>query len=312
MRPPAGGLTSLWLASRRPIRYLPPMTEPLRRRTFLALALAGVARPARAQDASASAWSEAQSARMRLLAGERLGDGAWRAAVEIRLAPGFKTYWRHPGDAGLPPVLDWSASTNVADVKVHWPAPVRFADPAGFSSGYPDGVVLPVTVTPRDAAQPVVLALTLDFGVCKDICIPARVQAQLPLPNEGSGRFSRVIAGALAREPKRVAFGAGMPGIKAVAGVPGEGRRGALSVTVRVPEGSSPELFVEAPEPWLFGTPKAVGDGGAERTYRVPVEFGPEPGSAAASGPLALRLTLVLPERAIETEATLDAASFRF
>lgn len=293
------------------MRYLPGMSEAVCRRTFLALALSGVALPARAQDASASAWGNAHSARMRLLAGELLADGGYRAAVEIRLDAGFKTYWRHPGDAGLPPVLDWSASGNVADVTVHWPAPVRFPDPAGFSNGYPDGVVLPVTVKPLEAGKPVVLALTLDFGVCKDICIPARSQAELPLPREGSGRYARVIASALAREPRRVAFGEGTPGIAAIRALPGVGRRGALSVTLRTPAGSTPELFVEAPEPWLFGTPKAVEASGEERVYHVPVEFGPEPGSAGASGSLALRLTLVLPDRAIESEATLDAGSFR-
>lgn len=306
------------------MRYLPPMAErntdiPATRRQAMVLAMAGLAagfaRPLHAQvlptPPVASPWAQAHKAGMRLLAGERLPDGTRRAAIEIRLDDGFKTYWRHPGDAGLPPVFDWSGSTNVADVDVLWPAPVRFKDPAGFSNGYLDGVILPVTVTPGDINRPVKIALKLDFGVCKDICIPAHAVASLPLPEQGSGQFSRVIAAALARVPERVAFGAGMPGFVAVAGLPGEGRRGALSVTLRAPAASPSALFVEAPEPWLFGTPVATQTAGEEHVYRVPVEYGPEPGAAAASGPLALRLTLVLPDRAIESVATLDAGSFR-
>ena len=66
--------------------------------------------------------------------------GARLAAVEIALDRGFKTYWRHPGEAGLPPAFDWSGSANLAAVEVLWPAPRRFQDAGGVSYGYEGGV----------------------------------------------------------------------------------------------------------------------------------------------------------------------------
>jgi DsbC/DsbD-like thiol-disulfide interchange protein len=55
--------------------------------------------------------------------------------IQIHLDPGYKTYWREPGDSGLPPVFDWQGSENVATVDVRWPVPVRFADGSGSSIG---------------------------------------------------------------------------------------------------------------------------------------------------------------------------------
>jgi DsbC/DsbD-like thiol-disulfide interchange protein len=95
--------------------------------------------------------------------------------VQIDLAEGWKTYWRMPGEAGIAPHFDWSGSHNAADVELRWPAPGRYHDASGETIGYAGRVVFPVTVRPRDPSQPVELALQLSYAVCKDICIPARV-----------------------------------------------------------------------------------------------------------------------------------------
>ena len=96
---------------------------------LLATSTALASSPALASDPSP--WSATHGAAIRLLPGAQGEGGAWRAGIEIRLDPGWKTYWRTPGDSGLPPVFDWSRSANVADVVVLWPAPERFADGAG-------------------------------------------------------------------------------------------------------------------------------------------------------------------------------------
>ena len=116
------------------------------------------------------------NSRIRLLAAH-LDDagqpGGLFAGVQIELEPGWKTYWRSPGDAGgVPPELDWSNSKNIAATQLLFPAPSRLVDPSGDSIGYKHSVILPVGVLPSAANKPVNLDLNIIFGVCKNICIP--------------------------------------------------------------------------------------------------------------------------------------------
>src|SRR5215470_3248851 len=164
------------------------MSRPLRGLgTFVAalgaVVLAGTA-PAQSQaPAQASAWSELLNARARLIGGAPATPGAksYLAGVEIALDEGWKTYWRMPGDAGVPPNFDWSGSSNVAAVTVLYPAPRRMSEPAADTVGYKHEVLFPVEVVPKDASQPVHLALALEFGVCREICIPAEAKLSLAL-----------------------------------------------------------------------------------------------------------------------------------
>ena len=106
-------------------------------------------------------------------------DGARMAGLTIRLAPGWKTYWRNPGDAGIPPRFDWSGSENVADIQIVWPRPHAFDSFGLRTLGYKDAVTLPLRVTPTDPSAPIRLALTLDYGICSDICVPERAELSM-------------------------------------------------------------------------------------------------------------------------------------
>jgi DsbC/DsbD-like thiol-disulfide interchange protein len=135
---------------------------------------------------------------MALVPGWQGGGGAHVAGLAVSLAPGWKTYWRVPGEAGIPPGFDWSGSRNVARVIVHWPRPVAF-DQAGMTSlGYGGDVVLPLEVVPADPRQPVRLAGTVTMGVCHDICIPvtADLAADLPTPGRAEPRIRQALDGA--------------------------------------------------------------------------------------------------------------------
>lgn len=119
-----------------------------------------------------------------LLPGWQMESGAHMVGVRLRLADGWKTYWRSPGDAGIPPQFDWSMSDNLKSVRVHWPAPTVFHT-AGFKTiGYKGGVVLPVEVVAIDPSRPVTLRASVELGVCRDICMPAfldlTVEARAP------------------------------------------------------------------------------------------------------------------------------------
>ena len=105
-----------------------------------------------------SAWDGDQRAAVRLIAGAPRGSGAasiHHAGVEVHLAPGWKTYWRYPGDSGVPPRFDFSGSRNLKSASVRYPAPHRLTDESGTSIGYKGDVVFPLDVTPQDAGKPV-------------------------------------------------------------------------------------------------------------------------------------------------------------
>ena len=108
-----------------------------------------------------------------LRAGWQMDSGAHMAALDIVLAPGWKTYWRSPGDAGIPPQFDWTGSTNLQAVHFHWPAPGVFETNGMRTIGYHDRLILPFEVVPVDPSLPVTLSLSVHLGVCEDICIPA-------------------------------------------------------------------------------------------------------------------------------------------
>ena len=138
---------------------------------------------------------------VRLLPGEFAGE-TWTAGVQIDLAEGWKTYWRMPGESGIAPLFDWSGSRNVADVELRWPAPARYDDASGETIGYAMRVVFPVTVRPADPSRPVELALRLDYAVCKDVCIPARVDLDQKLAD--SPAMSSVSAALIRQFDNRV------------------------------------------------------------------------------------------------------------
>ncbi len=125
-------------------------------------------------------------------------DGSRLTAVHLILEPGWKTYWRSPGDTGVPPRFDWTGSANMADARPVWPRPEVIVSGGERTLGYHDELVLPVRITPAQADAPVDLKLALDFGLCRDICVPAHVT--LTASSEDAAPDPR-IAAALARVP---------------------------------------------------------------------------------------------------------------
>ena len=117
--------------------------------------------------------------------GWQMQSGHHLSALHLRLAPEWKTYWRAPGDAGIPPSFDWSGSENLKSVRFHWPAPEVFHTNGMQSVGYHHELVLPIEVEARDPSQPVTLRARVDLGVCKDICMPASLDLTADLMPPG-------------------------------------------------------------------------------------------------------------------------------
>jgi DsbC/DsbD-like thiol-disulfide interchange protein len=259
---------------------------------FLILALAPIA----AQSPQPSASIQGFHSRARLISGGLQGNH-WLAGVEITLDPGFKTYWRNPGDSGLPPRFDWSGSENVAGAEVRFPAPYRHEDAAGVAYVYGKKVLLPVLVKAKDPGKPVKLVLSVEYGVCKDICIPARADLSLGLTDDGPGRS--MIEAALAKVPVPQALGA-QGDLSILAVEPVKQDKPAYTVTIRAPTGAKPALFAEGPENWYLSTSLP------DDANRFTVTVEEKPKDAAGSVPL--RLTLVAGGKSVETEVSLDAS----
>ena len=135
-----------------------------------------------------------------IITGWRTVGGTHTAGVEIRLAPGWKTYWRSPGDAGIPPVFDWSDSQNLAKVLMSWPTPEVFLLSGTRTYGYENRVVLPISVVPRRLGEAVHLSGLINLGICRDVCIPVQVEIEGTL-KANSTHPDPVIAAALADQP---------------------------------------------------------------------------------------------------------------
>lgn len=134
-----------------------------------------------------------------LLAGWTTESGHRMTALRLQLEPGWKTYWRSPGDAGVPPQFDWSGSQNLGTLTPRWPRPEAIESGGERSLGYHDALLLPIEVAPAVPGQPVVLRARVDFGLCDSICVPARVELTAPPPSPDP---DPAILAALSREPR--------------------------------------------------------------------------------------------------------------
>jgi DsbC/DsbD-like thiol-disulfide interchange protein len=253
-----------------------------------------------------SRWDGDERSAARLIAGSRPPGAApfVRAGVEIRLKVGWHTYWRYPGDAGVPPKFDFSGSQNVKQVHVLWPAPQRLREGGGTSIGYARDLILPLHVVPQDSAKPVTLRLKLDYAVCEKLCVPAEAKAELPLRSASSAQ-DVALAAAEAQVPRQHALGEGRTiAIRSVRRQTDAARPRVL-VDVAAPAGVPVDLFAEGPTPqWALPVPVAL-DGAPEGLRRFAFDLDGAPAGASYEGAL-ITLTAVGQQDAIEVATRLD------
>jgi DsbC/DsbD-like thiol-disulfide interchange protein len=261
-----------------------------------------------ANAADVSPWEDDAQSAARLISARAVNESGgrmFRAGVEIRLKDGWKTYWRYPGDSGVPPVLDFSKSQNLKAVTVRYPAPTRFSDGGGgHSIGYKGTVILPLHVVPQDAGKPVTLNLKLDYAVCEKLCVPAEAKLELVLTGAETANEA-ALGAAEARVPKLVAVGdRGTPSIRAVRREAGSGKS-RVTVDVAAPAGTPAMLFAEGPTAqWALPLPEPVA-GAPAGLQRFAFELDGLPPGEQASGAM-LRLTAVAGDKAIEAGFRLD------
>jgi DsbC/DsbD-like thiol-disulfide interchange protein len=266
---------------------------------FVALAGAGGwASLAFAQDASA--WVKDAHSSLRLLAGSRTGS-VLMGGVEIQLQPGWKTYWRAPGDSGVPPRFDFSKSVNVESVTALYPAPRTFDDGAGgVSYGYLKHVIFPLRIVPKNPNEPVQLHASVSYAVCEKLCLPVEAEAGLSFSSAASALDS-LVATALNKVPKPAGSSEATP--LAVRSFMRVGDRVIIDVSAQNPAGV--QLFAEGPSPdWALPVPKQTAAPDKD-VIRFEFKLDGLPANARGEGAL-LKLTLVGADGAFEYNVRLN------
>src|SRR4051812_11048469 len=248
----------------------------------------------------ASPWQRDTHSAVRLLAGSRSG-AVLLGGIAIQLQPGWHTYWRNPGDSGVPPRFDFSKSDNIEAVTVLWPAPKKIDDGAGgISLGYLKHLVLPLRIVAKNADRPVTLRADINYAVCEKLCIPVEASAELGFASVASTEDATLFA-ALDRVPKPATIGD--PNPLTIRDVTREGNR--VLVDVVATDATHVDLFVEGTTPdWALPVPKLLEHGPAG-VKRFAFDLEGLPPGASAEG-AALKLTLVGGERAYEFNVNLN------
>jgi DsbC/DsbD-like thiol-disulfide interchange protein len=277
------------------------VTVPMRAALGFAATLvaSSLAIEARAEDASP--WQRDGHSAVRLLAGSRSGP-VLMGGVAFTLQRGWKTYWRTPGDSGVPPRFDFSKSENIEAVTVLWPAPKKFDDGAGgHSLGYQNEIVLPLRIVAKNADRPVTLRADINYAVCEKLCIPVEANAELTFSSVASTEDSALSA-ALDTVPKPARVGD--PNPLTIRDVKRDGKSAVL-VDVTTPDAKDVNLFVEGPTPgWSLPVPKLL-DHSPPGIKRFAFALDGMPPGANPDG-AALKLTLVGADRAYEFNVNLE------
>jgi DsbC/DsbD-like thiol-disulfide interchange protein len=275
---------------------------PLRAALGLAttLLVSSLAIEACAQDASP--WQRDGHSAVRLLAGSRSG-AVLLGGIAIQLQPGWKTYWRTPGDSGVPPRFDFSKSENIEAVTILWPAPTKFDDGAGGSSlGYHDQIVLPLRIVAKNTDKPVTLRAAVNYAVCDKLCVPVEADVELAFTSVASTEDSALFA-ALDTVPKPA--NVGDPNPLTIRDIKRDGKSAVLVDVVAPPEAGNISLFVEGPTPdWALPVPKLL-EHSPPGVKRFTFELDGLPPGANPEG-AALKFTLANGDRSYEFNINLE------
>ncbi|MGN6287378.1 MAG: protein-disulfide reductase DsbD domain-containing protein, partial [Afipia sp.] len=221
--------------------------------------------------------------------------------ISFKLDKGWKTYWRTPGDSGVPPRFDFSKSENVEAVTVLWPAPQAFPDGAGGTAlGYHNDVVIPLRIAVHDQNKPVTLNANIQYAVCEKLCVPAQADLSLAFTSVASTEDSTLSA-AMDTVPKPANVGDTNP--MTIRDVKRSGDK-RVEVDVASPGDKDVTLFVEGPTPgWALPIPKRI-KGGDRDVQRFAFDLEGLPAGATPDG-ATLKFTLASGNRGYEFNISL-------
>ncbi|MCI5076781.1 protein-disulfide reductase DsbD domain-containing protein [Oricola sp.] len=247
--------------------------------------------------AASSPWEVTDGARLRMLVEPaEPGRSDMRGLLQIELEPGWKTYWREPGSAGIPPQISID-SDAIEAVEIHYPAPEWSDDAYGSWAGYKQPVALPLTFTLSGGATPQAVAADVFLGICHDVCVPVSVRFEVT-PNDGRGH-------AMQKLLLNAAFDALPRGNTERLAIDSATwtTDGSIEITLHHASAEAePQLFVSAGSTYPFKKPVRVTSDDSSTTFRIEPAFDP-----AEAGDLDLLVTARKGIDAVETSLTVPA-----
>jgi DsbC/DsbD-like thiol-disulfide interchange protein len=224
--------------------------------------------------AAATDWVEEAGARIRLVVAEpEAGDTEIKAALQVELKDGWKTYWRDPGDAGVPPQISVTGE-GITGFEVHYPAPERFDDGKSIWAGYKHMVAFPLTLKTSGDKTVFSIKASSFLGICEDICIPVQNEFALDVRQaEGTTADQALVKSFFDVLPVSAVVDFKVSDLKRSAGH--------VEIDLTAPESEAPfEIFLAA-DGYMFGVPKLVSQTGNSLRYAAKVIFAPKSGTAA-------------------------------
>lgn len=282
-----------------------PLEMPSRMAHVVLAATMALAMPAVAwaEQPAETAWVQLAQSQLRLVGGANPSAPGERVLLlEMTLQPNWKTYWRMPGDAGIPPSFDWTGSTNIGAAEVRYPAPAMYVDQAGRTIGYKSSVVFPIVLKPEDPSKPSSVRVELAFGICREICIPVETKVSLDVPPAALLAPDR-IADAMAKVPVRKTAKEAARGPVAVPAIDLSG--GATSPKLTVKTAGVETLLVEAPDGLFVPIPQRVS--GDEKSGSFEIDLAKSQDLPDLKGKI-LTITAIGKSGAIETVWTMPSA----
>lgn len=246
--------------------------------------------------AASSDWAETEGGRIRITTLAPDESGVIRGILDIDLLPGWKTYWRDPGDSGVPPSVRIDGSDNIKQVSLDFPAPERVDDGYSIWAGYTYPVALPLTLEQVKAGRSSRLEADVFLGLCETICIPFQTRFTVEIdPDDEPNSFEVArVEDAHARIPEP----AGDDFAISDAVVSESGEMVTFSVVSPDPNAET-DLFISGPMGWYFDIPQHTDDGSGQSVFTVTILDRPE--GASLSGQ-AIRLVVTTAARSMETE----------
>lgn len=286
--------------SRRPNPLNPCSMIEISTTARLSALLATLFFSAAAAHAATSEWIDNQGGRMRLIALAPDTEGHIRAALQIEPEPGWITYWREPGQGGIPPQITPAAGSGIAVEKTGYPIPKPISVGPIREIGYDAPVTFPLDLRITGKA-PAKLELTAFIGLCKDICIPFQADLSLPLPaNEQPTSHELALldaAKAVLPQPPSPDFTVQSHKISS------DTKSLSLQLTLPEPSGNVPDIYVTGPSGYVFfQQANAKRDG---TTFSTDIVIGKLPKDYDAKGK-DWGILIVDGDRAMETTLALE------
>lgn len=244
---------------------------------FAAAAIAGIATPASAE---MSPWVDNEGGRMRLIALPPERDGTIHAGLQIEPKPGWITYWREPGNSGIPPQITVAPGSGVTLKEIRYPVPKHINDGKVDDIAYDAPVVLPLTFKADGDETADAIKATAFIGICKELCVPFQAAFDLPLSDARQSRPEEeaLLEAAEDRLPEEASSGFQVVSHKMSADMK------ELWLEIALPGGgdTAPEVIVTGPNGYVFT--KQLMSKRDGKTFSTSVAIGKLPRNYALAG----------------------------